>query len=453
MGCVASDETRMTNDEFMKPIFLPAPPYRLRLNAEVYRIFAPGVHTALNADAAVLPEWIQLAPYGSWPTSERDEHGQPEAVQVFDADGARDLVSRFNALHRRLFRLARLNSCKVYVGHPDFAPEVWPERVEVADVVELSFDAEGLNGRMRWNTDVLDIVRKNKFPSVAWDTQVTGQGQEKPVMLWSVGMWHRPNIKDVRSVINALPDANPEPDPETKPEDKPAMNILAQIKALLKKAGLLQDTDSDETLLGALGSLISTIGWKREEEARQVEMNKELKTALNAQADKPLGEFVTDLITAHATLQTAATDRETRLNAAAAETTTLNERINALTTERDALRTGDNARINAIMELLIQTGRVTKAEEEAARTRLNAEFGTAIAELLQAPSKLGGKPLNIGGTRPAIAEAQERMARINAWTDEYMVKKSVGYDEAYKAAEAAPELKPLFAAMKPAAAE
>lgn len=422
---------------------------RIRLNSELYRIFAPGIKTALNAAADALPEWIQLAPYGEWPTSEKDEKGQPEAVQIFDADGARDLVSRFNALHRRLFRLARLNSCKVYVGHPDFAPEVWPDRVEVADVVELSCDDKGLNGRMRWNADALALVKKNKFPSVAWDTQVTGPGQEKPVMLWSVGMWHRPNIKEVRSVINAEPDAPA--NPATKPE--PTMNILEAIKNLLKKAGLLKDTDTDETLLGALGSLISTIGWRREEEARQMEMNKELKTALNAQADKPLGEFIHDLVISHATLTAAATDRETRLNAATTEAATLTERINGLTTERDALRTADAARINAIVELLIQTGRVTKAEEAAARTRLNAEFDTAVAEYLQAPSKLGGRALDIGRTRPAVAEAQERMARINAWTEAHMAEKQVSYDEAYKAAEACPELKPLFAAMKPANAE
>ena len=41
---------------------------------------------------------------------------------------------------------------------------------------------------------------------MAWDTDEEQPGREHPVMLWSVGMTHRPNIKGVRSAINALPD-------------------------------------------------------------------------------------------------------------------------------------------------------------------------------------------------------------------------------------------------------
>ena len=44
-----------------------------------------------------------------------------------------------------------------------------------------------------------------------------------------------------------------------------------------------------------------------------------------------------------------------RLNADASELGTLRERVNALTAERDAERT---ARINAILDRLVETGRV-----------------------------------------------------------------------------------------------
>ncbi len=434
--------------------FLPSPVRRVRLNAESYRIFAPGIKTALNADASALPEVIQLAPYGSWPTFEKDENGVPEAVQVFDADVARELVNRFNALHRRLFRLARVNSCKVYVGHPDFAPEVWPERIEVADVTELSFDEAGLNGRMRWNADALPLVRKNKFPSVAWDTQVTSPGQERPIMLWSVGMWHRPNIKEVRSVINALPETNPEnPDPTNEPN----MNLLEQIKALLIKSGLLKETDTDEAVLSGISSMISSVAWQRTQEKENEDMCAVIKTALNAEGDQPLGALVTRLVTDHAGLISANTERETRLNAEVTAATELRERIRELDLfpnirieDRDTERV---ARNNACVEHLIETGRITKAEEEATRTRLNADPDKALAELLQSPSKHGGRPLNVGCTRPVIAEAQERITRINAWTEQHMAEKRVSYDEAYKAAQAAPELKPLFDAQKAAAAQ
>jgi hypothetical protein len=408
----------------------------MRLNSELHRIFSPGLKTAINATADDLPEWIQLAPYGEWPTSERGADGKPEAVQIFTREDAAAIVKRFNAWHLRLARLARINSCKMYVGHPDFAPDIWPVRTELADVTALQDDDHGINGRMRWNADVIGTVRKNCYPSVAWDTEVISEGKERPVMLWSVGMTSRPNIKGVKSAINALPEDKPEPEPTPQPEN----TMLTKIKKALVDAGLGKDDDSDDLIQTHIGELIAQMGrnrvWAAQEKARQ----EKFKTALNAD--------ITDVDAAiEATL--------TRINAGAAEVTTLNERINALTTERDAART---ARINAEIDRLIETGRLTKAEADAegadsVSARLNADTDKTLKELNAVPSRLNTEGLKIGGQKPAIMDARDRMTRINAWTDEYMSKKGVGYDEAYKAAEADPELKPLFAAMKPPAAE
>ncbi|WP_397379584.1 phage protease [Prosthecobacter sp.] len=403
----------------------------VRLNAELHRIFASGLRTQINAE---LPDWIQLAPYGEWPTSERKDDGTPEAVQIFTKADGDALVKRFNALHRRIARLARLNSCKVYVGHPDFAPDIWPKRIELGDVVEVSADDDGLNGRIRWNDDAGEQLKKHGFPSVAWDTDEQEPGKERPVMLWSVGMTSRPNIKGVKSAINALPEDNPEPEPTPEPEN----TMITKIKKALVDAGLGKDDDSDDLIQTHIGNLISQMGqnriWAAQEKARQ----ERIKTALNAD--------VTDVDAGiEATL--------TRINAGAAEVTTLNESITTLTAERDAART---ARINAELSRLVETGRLTKAEADAdgaesVRARLNADTDKTLKELNAVPSRLNTEGLKIGGQKPAIMDARDRMTRINAWTDDYMVKKGVGYDEAYKAAEAAPELKPLFEAMKAAA--
>lgn len=420
---------KIRNNETMRLPFYLSPTRRIRLNEEVHRIFSPGLKTAINATADELPEWIQLAPYGEWPTSERGADGKPEAVQIFTREDATALVKRFNAWHRRLARLARLNSCKAYVGHPDFAPDIWPERNLLADVIELQDDEHGLNARMAWDAAKTAAVRKNCYPSVAWDTEVISEGQERPIMLWSVGMTSRPNIKGVKSVINALPETIPDPEP-----NEPNMKLLEQIKALLIKSGLLKETDPEESILSGISSLISSAEGKASQEKENDEMYSVVKTALNAEGSASLGSLVKRLATEYASLTAGNAERETRLN--------------ALTSERDAERT---ERINAILERLIETGRITKAEEEVTRTRLNADPVKGLEELLKSPAKLGGKSLDIGRTRPAIADLQDRMTRINAWTEKHMAEKKVGYDEAFKAAQSDPELKPLFEAMKPAA--
>lgn len=406
---------------------------RLRLNAESgedhHRLFAPGIRIALNAEA--LPEWIQLAPFGSWPTSERDAEGNPEATQVFNTDAAAKVVKWFNFFPRKLARLARLNTIKVWVGHPDFAPEVWPERIELGDVVELKADDAGLNGRIRWNADAVQHVRKHKFPSVAWDTEPQGDGTEVPVLLWSVGMWHRPNIKSVQAVINAAPDAKEDPD-EPEPNDKP-MNLLQSIKDLLIKAGLIKESDSDESLLSGIGTLIQNISWRREEEARQEAINKELKTALNAEADVSLEEGVTLVIE--------------RMSAAVAAEATLSERINALVAERDSER---QARVNALLEHLVETGRMTKAEADAAedgsaRARLNAD-PAVVEEFMKAKPRLntGGVQLS---SREDVSNAYERSTRLNAWLDEHMATNQCDRGTAWEASKNDPQMKAIHKAM------
>ncbi|GEP46382.1 hypothetical protein [Brevifollis gellanilyticus] len=175
---------------------------RTRINARAPEhplLFAPGVQIRVNADGT-LPEWIQIAPFGEWPT--RDGR----AVQRFHAEAAEQIISWFNFWPRRIARLAHIQAVKVWVGHPDFAPEEWPERIELGSITELSADEQGLNARVSWAAGALTHVTKHRFPSVAWDCDVIGDGIEVPALLWSVGMWHQPNIKSVKAVINALSD-------------------------------------------------------------------------------------------------------------------------------------------------------------------------------------------------------------------------------------------------------
>ena len=404
-----------------------------RLNAELQRIFASGLKTHINAD---LPEWIQLAPYGEWPTSERNADGKPEAVQIFTREDGKELVKRFNAWHRRLARLARMNSCKAYVGHPDFAPDIWPKRVELGDVVELSDDEHGVNGRMRWNSDVGDDLKKNPFPSVAWDTEELGEGKERPVMLWSVGMTSKPNIKGVKSAINAAPDATPENDPEPEPTNKPP-HMINKIKKALVSAGLAKDDDDDDLIQQHVGNMIAQMGQQKQWAAQEKARADRFKTALNA-------EFPDVDAGIEASL--------TRLNDATTQATSLTGRINALTTERDAVQ---KSRLNTALDYLVETGRLTKAESEDAgaegvRARLNADFEKVLTELRAKPARLNTRTLDLREAKPVVYEAHERSTRLNAWCEAHMQAKNCSWDAAGEASKKDKETAPLHEAMNAA---
>lgn len=401
---------QMTQNEFMKRRINAAPP-------KSERIFAAGIQ--VNAEDGTLPDVIQLAPFGEWPTRDKS------AVQVFNAEAAEQVIGWFNFWPRRIARWARVNAIKVYVGHPDFAPSEWPERIELGSIVELSADEHGLNAKVQWNAEAMQHVSKHKWPSVAWDCEINGDGTETPTMLWSVGMWHKPNIRAVRAVINADGEYE-DSEPDTGEKTKPETNMLNKIMEALRAAGVVKDGDNEDTVMGAIGSMISSLAWKREEETRQKAMAAQMRTALNAAAEVEDAALPDEAVA--------------RINAQATEIGTLTERLNALTTERDDLRA---ARINAAVERLIETGRVTKADEDTVRGELNADFDAALSKRLATSVQLNSAPLKIGGHKPAITEARERMTRINAWCEAYMAQHGSTWDDAWRASKSDPVIKAL----------
>lgn len=405
---------------------------KTRINAKAPEhglVFAAGVAIQLNADNT-LPEWVKLAPFGKHPTRDK------KAVQVFNAAAADQIISWFNFFPRKLARLANINSVKVWVGHPDFAPNEWPERIDLGSVVELKRDDTDLWGKVRWNAGALQHVTKHKFPSVAWDCEVNGDGTETPAFLWSVGMWHKPNIKSVSAVINAADDtedSDPEAEiesPETQNEETP---MLKNIMAALVAAGIVKESDDENSVLGAIGSMISSLAWKREEEKRQAAMASQMRTALNAVAD--VAELPDDALPE----QTL-----TQLNAVIVERGTLAAKVVELNAQFKAER---EARINTVIERALETGRVTKADEGKLREQLNAAPETAIEELLARPVQLNCKPLSIGGAKPKIMEAQQRTTHLNAWISARMDSHKCSYDAAWSASLSDPETKGIHEAV------
>ncbi len=407
---------------------------KTRINAKAPEhglVFAPGLAIEINADDT-LPEWIKLAPFGEHPTRDK------KAVQVFNAESAAQIISWFNFFPRKLARLANINSVKVWVGHPDFAPEQWPERIDLGSITELKHDETDMWGKVRWNAGAIDHVRQHKFPSVAWDCEVNGDGTETPAFLWSVGMWHRPNIKSVEAVINASTEEDPESepalsgDPQLETEPEPETPMLKSIMAALIAAGIVKETDDENAVIGAIGSMIQALAWKREEAARQATMAAQMRTALNAVAD--VADVQDDGLAPVLVEQ---------FNATTTELVTLRTQVTDLTAARAAERT---ERINAIIDRAIETGRIIKAEEETLREQLNANLESGVSSLLAKPVQLNCKPLSLGGSKPAVMEAAERMTRLNAWVSN-KVDSGMSYDAAWEASKSDPVTKPIHVAM------
>lgn len=401
----------------------------LQINAtpgtgQVPVLFASGREVAINAEA--LPEWIQIAPFGEWPTRDKS------AVQVFNAEAAAEMVAWFDFWPRKLARVMHINSMPVWVGHPDFAPDQWPERKQLGHVAALEARDDGLWGKVVWNAEASAAVAKHKFPSAAWDCEPVSEGRLKPVMLWSVGMWKSPNIKAVQPVVNACPECEAEIE-DDKPEEGGGENLLGKIRAALMAVGLLKETDNENTVLAAVENAMSAIRWRREEEARQQALAAELKTALNATAPVELAPAVQRLCTLNA-------EAAQRVETQAREITALQQRVTELNAQRTALA----------LDAAIEAGVITAAQRPQWEAQLNAapSWDSEHAKLRALPPALHSRSVgDLGKHKPAITNATTRMTTINARVHELMESERLGYDAAVERSKADPVCMPLYEAM------
>lgn len=386
-------------------------------------LFTCGLEAVINADTTP-PEWIQAAPFGTFETRERD------AVQVFNAAAAAEMVSWFNFIPRRVMRLMGINSVPIWQGHPDFAPQEWPQRVQLGHVAELEARADGIYARCVWNEAGLSALRAgHKYPSAAWDCEpINSRGsvkQLKPVMLWSIGMVPVPNIKTAQAVINAAADESPPATDEPTTPEAQTMNPLIQS---LITAGLLAEDATEDQAAAAIAQLISN-------QISEAEISA-LRIALAAPDEATLSELIKLTIERLGTAATAEVEleQETQINAA---------RI----TELETLRT---THINSLLDQALAAGLITGAERATHEAALRADLskGTAALQALTASIKINA-PLNIGGARDGLATVAEHQAKIHAWTEARINSAKCSYDEAWQAAKSADELKASFAAITP----
>jgi hypothetical protein len=392
---------------------------------KVRMLFAPALEIAMNAET--LPEWIQLAPYGEHPTRDK------KRVQVFNAESAAQVVTWFDFWPRKITRVMGVNACPVWVGHPDFDSATWPERRRIGSILELDAREDGLWGKIEWNASAEKALREegHKFPSVAWDCDEINAEQITPVMLWSVGMWHKPNIKSVQSVINADGEMEEDDTEDEKVKGGKPGTLMDSIMGVLRTGGIVKDGDSEDSILAAVGNLISSLAYSRQEKARRDEETLRLRTALNAGEEKAddilLDEALTEINAGRSLIETNAA----RISELEAEVVQLNA-----------------ARVSEAVNRLIETGRITKADEEAVTAELNANFEEAMSKRLAAPLQLNSAKIQIGGAKPAVMAATERAAKLQMEVNAHMDKTGCDYDAAWEWSKTNDTTKGLHEAMK-----
>lgn len=365
------------------------------------------VHTTglqVNATGA-LPEWIQLAPYGEHPTRDR------ASVQVFNAAIAEQLVNAFHGIFAKITRVIGLNTVPIWKGHPDFAPTEWPEKIRLGSITDLAAREDGLWGKAEWNAEAEREIKENRhrFASSAWDVEELSPGKIQPVILWSVGMWHQPNIKSVLPVVNAGTEEDDteaekksDKEKETKPEPTKPMNPEL-IKALIE-AGLIKEGADEAAANTALMGLLKDIA-KAGEDKKKAE---EEAAGLKLEVEKKDGE---------------------------AEE--MKSQINALRTKAAEFA----------IKSAIETGRITEAEKAGAQIEINADFETYLEKLGMLVPKLNTSPIHLNRSREAVLNAAQRTTIITDWVNAHMAEKQVDYNTAFNAAKTAPELKEVWAQM------
>ncbi len=369
----------------------------------------------INAPDAIAPHWICLAPFGEHRT--RDG----KRVQVLDAASAKELVETFNFWPRRVARLFEINAVPVWLGHPDFAPEEWPDKTQLGHVAEIAARDEALWGRVEWNAQGLRTLGEgeHRFPSVAWEVVYGGSTRGTPINLWSVGIWRTPNIRDTPPIVRAEINSEQETAEQTN-DNEPPDTMKDKLLALLIKLGLLKEAPADEAAetaaLTELETALGTLTSASEASAQMLAISEALKglsAALKLDGEKTPLEIITAAIAA---LEGKDTEAE------------------AMKTEVNALKT---SRVELALQNALASGAVTKAQLPATRAKLAAaaDFDAVLTEINSAAPKLNMHGLKLPRlARAAASDAQTQRAEINAWIEEKMGTANLTYNAAYKLA-------------------
>lgn len=338
-------------------------------------------------------EWLRITPYGDFPNK--------VGLQRVQKEDGEQLVTAFNSLKGKLAR--GFMGVPVFVGHPDVAPDKYPDKRRYGRINELQAREDGVYGLVALNDLGKQAMQEGHYlyNSPTWYLRKDG-AHIRPMQLVSVGLTNTPQIPNEPWAKNE--------------EDAPVWSWLSQ---MLKEAGLFNpDTDDEAAAKSAIAALI---------------------------ADRAkLAEAETAKATAEQAATTAANERDT-----------LQSQLTTATNERDGIKTqltAANERFTKhCLDVAVKGGRITAAQ----RAEWEAKFGTdpiVAANELDAITKpavpTGSKVGNLGNRKSGESNAgSEKIVAINEAVKEaakvgnFDLATNEGHNKAYAAAKKAkPEL-------------
>ncbi len=290
-----------------------------------------GAGNSEGQEITLADNWFQVSPFGVFPNE--------KGLQVFDASAANEIVALFNSFREQVGQ--RFRGLPIYLGHPDFQPNVYPDKRRYGSIQQLEVRDAGLYAKPKWNKLGREAVNEEHyvFQSPYWGMrQVTHEGQPafRPALLESVGLTNNPNIPGLPVGANEKPAADPNLlDPMTK-------------EALIKKFNLQPAEGQTEVTDAQIDAAV---------DAALANLNQ--SAASRALLAEKLGVKPKDG-------QSVITD---------------DDFDGAITGLRGQVTTATDVRDNTLVEAAVNEARITAAEKPSWLTRLKTDFAGASAAL------------------------------------------------------------------------
>lgn len=338
-------------------------------------------------------QWLQVSPYGEFPNQ--------VGLQVFRLEDAQVMVADFNSLAARLDRNFR--GLPFYVGHPDAAPDQYPDSKAYGWIKAIEARNDGLWSAVRWSKAGREMIEEGHYQYVSpfWQMRAANgrRGAFNPVVLTSVGLTNSPNI----------PGGNPV-GANTKKQD----HMTKEQKAKVIKALALAEDASDEQIITALNEQRK----KADDDAAALVVANNEKARLAAELTTTKGQ----------------------VTAANSTSATAEEQAATLRKQRDGLE----------LTAAVNEGRITEAQRADWAGRLVTDYDKHSTELRALKPAVNTKSKTSGmGNRKgeSVAPAgQGDIRAINAAVAAYRKTHECDYAAAFNAVQADPAHAALFAA-------
>ena len=355
-------------------------------------------NSGFGAEAITSGKWFKISPFGDFPYDEK-------ITQFFGKAEADAMVAEFNSLSSQAGRLFR--GLPIYIGHPDFDRETYPDDRRLGKITKLQSREDGLWGKAAWNS----LGRENLaeeywvFPSPFW-IGPEAPGGFSPRELISVGLTNTPRITTSEPLANAAAAKKAKEDNFTK------MNR----EKMMKELGLDSDA-TDEEIDAAMMAAI-----KGSKENKAANEKAENEKAENEKAENEKAE-----------------------NEKAENEKAANSKILSFETEKKAAQL---EAANSLIALALVQGRITKADVATHEAAFKKDHIAGANGLKAITKSLNTEELKVGKKKVDVSDEKSRQSAVNSATHAVMKEQSLNYMDAYKVVKSDPAMKPVFEAMQ-----